>query len=157
MQSKRTRKHCSSLLLRLAQYLVKLECHFSWQAHHFGKFWGRAAARNAVFFHTKCFAKMGGVSSPKMTDHARIFGVYATKSYMPTSLQLQHMLPLPQKTHTTTSPKAATATEETTLYSSLLFSKSLLYSTILYSTLLSSTLLSSTLLYIYVYIYIYSP
>ena len=50
----------------LAQHLVKLECHFSWQAHHFGKFWGRAGA-------TECVAKMGGVSSPKMTDQARMF------------------------------------------------------------------------------------
>ena len=65
------------------------------------------------------------------------------------------------KTHTTTSPNAATATRKNTLYYSLLFSNSLLYSTILYSTLLYSPLLYSTLLctytHVYIYIHIYSP
>ena len=38
-----------------AQYLVKLECDFSWQAQHFGTFWeiAGAGARNVVFFNTK--------------------------------------------------------------------------------------------------------
>ena len=48
-----------------AQYLVKLECHFSWQAQHAEKFWEKAGARNVALFHTKCVAKMGGVSSSK--------------------------------------------------------------------------------------------
>ena len=36
-----------------AQYLVKLECDFSWQAQHFVTFWEIAGARNVVFFNTK--------------------------------------------------------------------------------------------------------
>ena len=36
-----------------AQYLVKLECDFSWQVHRLVTFWEIAGARNAVFFHTK--------------------------------------------------------------------------------------------------------
>ena len=32
-----------------AQYLVKLERHFSWQAHRFLKFWEIAGARHVVF------------------------------------------------------------------------------------------------------------
>ena len=36
-----------------AQYLVKLECHFSWQGQHFVQFWEVAGARNVVFFNTK--------------------------------------------------------------------------------------------------------
>ena len=36
-----------------AQYLVKLECDFSWQAQHLVTFWEIAGARNVVFFHTK--------------------------------------------------------------------------------------------------------
>ena len=36
-----------------AQYLVKLECDFSWQAQHLVTFWGIAGARNVVFFNTK--------------------------------------------------------------------------------------------------------
>ena len=35
------------------QYLVKLECDFSWQAQHFVTFWEIAGARNVVFFNTK--------------------------------------------------------------------------------------------------------
>ena len=50
---------------RQAQYLVKLECDFSWQAQHFGQFWEIAGARNVVFFHTKGVSKMGRVRSPK--------------------------------------------------------------------------------------------
>ena len=38
---------------RQAQYLVKLECDFSWQAQHFVTFWEIAGARNVVFFNTK--------------------------------------------------------------------------------------------------------
>ena len=48
-----------------AQYLVKLECDFSWQAQHLVAFWEIAGARNVVFFHTKCVSKMGRVRSPK--------------------------------------------------------------------------------------------
>ena len=36
-----------------AQYLLKLECDFSWQAQHFVTFWEIAGARNVVFFNTK--------------------------------------------------------------------------------------------------------
>ena len=36
-----------------AQYLVKLECDFSWQAQHFVTVWEIAGARNVVFFNTK--------------------------------------------------------------------------------------------------------
>ena len=36
-----------------AQYLVKLECDFSWQAQDFVTFWEIAGARNVVFFNTK--------------------------------------------------------------------------------------------------------
>ena len=36
-----------------AQYLVKLERDFSWQAHHFVIFWEMAGPRSVVFFHTK--------------------------------------------------------------------------------------------------------
>ena len=32
-----------------AQYLVKLECHFSWQAQHFVKFW-EIAEREMLYF-----------------------------------------------------------------------------------------------------------
>ena len=48
-----------------AQYLVKLEGDFSWQAQHFGTFWEIAGARNVVFFHTKCVSKIGSGRSPK--------------------------------------------------------------------------------------------
>ena len=36
-----------------AQYLVKLECDFSWQAQHFVTFREIAGARNVVVFNTK--------------------------------------------------------------------------------------------------------
>ena len=36
-----------------AEYLVKLECDFSWQAQHFVTFWEIAGARNVVFFNEK--------------------------------------------------------------------------------------------------------
>ena len=36
-----------------AQYLVKLEGDFSWQAQHFVTFWEIAGARNVVFYNTK--------------------------------------------------------------------------------------------------------
>ena len=48
-----------------AQYLVKLQGGFSWQAQNFVTFWEIAGPRNIVFFHTKCAEKMGGVRSPK--------------------------------------------------------------------------------------------
>ena len=41
-----------------AQYLVKLESDFSWQAQHFVQFWEIAGAPNVAFFHTKCVPKM---------------------------------------------------------------------------------------------------
>ena len=40
-----------------AQYLVKLECDFSWQAQHLVTFWEIAGARNVVFFNTKSFPR----------------------------------------------------------------------------------------------------
>ena len=59
-----------------AQYLVKLECDFSWQAQDFVTFWEIAGARNVVFFHTKCVSKIGRVRSPKrrVRDDDFIFG-----------------------------------------------------------------------------------
>ena len=36
------------------QYLLKLNCHFSWQAQYSVKFGMIAGARNVVFFNTKC-------------------------------------------------------------------------------------------------------
>ena len=36
-----------------AQYLVRLEGDFSWQAQHIVTFWERVAARNSVFYSTK--------------------------------------------------------------------------------------------------------
>ena len=84
-----TRINHASDLSWQAQYLVKLECHFSWQAQHFVKFWEIAGARNVVFFHTKCVSKMGRVRSPKRpvrhddfmlglsSDHGRILFLLA--------------------------------------------------------------------------------
>ena len=43
-----------------AQYLVKLERDFSWQAQHFVTFWEIAGAPNVVLFNTK--------SSPRSDD-----------------------------------------------------------------------------------------
>ena len=43
-----------------AQYLVKVECDFSWLAQRFVKFWEIAGARNVVFFNTK--------SSPRLDE-----------------------------------------------------------------------------------------
>ena len=40
-----------------AQYLVKLECDFSWQAQHLVTFWEIAGARNVLFFNTKSFPR----------------------------------------------------------------------------------------------------
>ena len=39
------------------QYLVKLECDFSWQAQHFVQFWEIAGARNVVFFIQNAFPR----------------------------------------------------------------------------------------------------
>ena len=36
-----------------AQFLLKLERDFSWQAHHFVTFWEIAGARKVVFFNAK--------------------------------------------------------------------------------------------------------
>ena len=60
-----------------AQYLVKLDCDFSWQGQHFVQFWEIAGARNVVFFHTKCVSKMGRVRSPKrrVRDDDFLFGL----------------------------------------------------------------------------------
>ena len=78
------RMNHQSLFSWQAQYLVKLECHFSCHAQHFVKFWEIARVRNVVFFQTKCVSKMGRVRSPKRrvrdddfivglsSDHARI-------------------------------------------------------------------------------------
>ena len=41
------------------QYLVKLDCQFSWQVQHFVKIWEIAGVQSVVFFHTKCASKMG--------------------------------------------------------------------------------------------------
>ena len=43
-----------------AQYLLKLECDFSWQAQHFVTFWEIAGARNVVFFNTKSSPRSDG-------------------------------------------------------------------------------------------------
>ena len=48
-----------------AQYLVKLEGDFSWQAQHFVIFWELAAARNVVFYNTKSSPRSGPGRSPK--------------------------------------------------------------------------------------------
>ena len=34
---------------RQAQYLVKVECYFSWQAQHFVKFWEMVSAKRCIF------------------------------------------------------------------------------------------------------------
>ena len=47
-----------------AQYLVKLECDFSWQAQHFVTFLEIAGARNVVFFNEK--------SSPRWSLKRRV-------------------------------------------------------------------------------------
>ena len=39
--------------------LMKMECHFPWQAQHFVQFWEMAGALNVLFFHKKCVSKMG--------------------------------------------------------------------------------------------------
>ena len=43
-----------------AQYLVKVECDFPWQAQHFVTFWEIAGARNVVFFNTKLSPRSHG-------------------------------------------------------------------------------------------------
>ena len=48
-----------------AQYLVKLECDFSWQAQHLVTFWEIAGARNCCIFQYKIVFKVGRVRSPK--------------------------------------------------------------------------------------------
>ena len=40
-----------------AQYLVKLECDFSWRAQHWVTFWEIAGARNVAFFNTKSWSR----------------------------------------------------------------------------------------------------
>ena len=91
-----------SHFLSHAQYLVKLGCHFSWQAQHFVRFWEIAGARNVLVFHTKCVSKMGRVRSPKRrardddfmlgswSDHARIIlesSLYWRKQFKDFSLK----------------------------------------------------------------------
>ena len=67
-----------------AQYLVKLECDFSWQAQDFVTFWEIVGARNVVFFHTKCVSKIGRVGSPKrrVRDDDFIFGSCSNRLYI---------------------------------------------------------------------------
>ena len=43
-----------------AQYLVKLEFDFSWQAQHLVTFWEIAGTRNVVFFNTKSCSRSDG-------------------------------------------------------------------------------------------------
>ena len=43
-----------------AQYLVKVECDFLWQAQHFATFWEIAGARNVVFFYTESSPRSHG-------------------------------------------------------------------------------------------------
>ena len=59
-----------------AQYLVRLEGDFSWQARHFLTFWEIAGARNVVFYNNKIVSKMGRVRSPKrrVRDDDFVFG-----------------------------------------------------------------------------------
>ena len=42
-----------------AQYLVKCESDFSWQAQHFVTFWEIAGTRNVVFYNTKSSSENG--------------------------------------------------------------------------------------------------
>ena len=44
----------SFLVVGAAQYLVKLKCHFSWQAQCSVKFGMIDGVRNVVFFNGKC-------------------------------------------------------------------------------------------------------
>ena len=60
-----------------AQYLVKLDCHFSF-------FRGRFTA----FFHTKCIDEMGQVSSPKRRVQDDDFMVGSGSEYRPIMLGL---------------------------------------------------------------------
>ena len=64
-----------------AQYLVRLNCHFSCQAQYFVKFGMIAGPRNVVFVHTKCSGRARRVTSVceagcgltgSWSDHARI-------------------------------------------------------------------------------------
>ena len=48
-----------------AQYLVRLEGDFSWQAQHFGTFWEIAGARTVVFYNTKASPRWDRGRSPK--------------------------------------------------------------------------------------------
>ena len=43
-----------------AQYFVKLQFDFSWQAQHLGTFWEIAGTRNVVFFNTKSCSRSDG-------------------------------------------------------------------------------------------------
>ena len=57
-----------------AQYLVRLECDFLWQAQHFVQFWEIAGRGNVIFFHTECVSKMGRVRSPKRSNRLSFGG-----------------------------------------------------------------------------------
>ena len=71
-----------------AQYLVKLECHFSWQAA-FCEILGDSRSAKCCIFHTTCVCKMRRVRSPKRrvrdddfmvglsSEHARIVFILA--------------------------------------------------------------------------------
>ena len=48
-----------------AQYLVRLEGDFSWQAQHVGTFWEIAGARTVVFYNTKASPRWDRGRSPK--------------------------------------------------------------------------------------------
>ena len=46
--------HVRAIFLWQAQYLVKFNCHLSWQVQHLGKFGMIAGAPTVVFSNTKC-------------------------------------------------------------------------------------------------------
>ena len=54
-----------------AQSLVKLECHFPWQARHFLKFWEIAGAPNVVIFHAKKMRRQDGTGKLSEAAGAR--------------------------------------------------------------------------------------
>ena len=76
-----------------AQYLLKLECDFSWQAQHFVTFWEIAGARNVAF----CIEKYN--MSP--SNHSKF----------------HEILCLPRKVHDgSTSPNTVPATQSDTCH-----------------------------------------
>ena len=60
-----------------AQYLVRLEGDFSWQAQHFVTFWEIAGDAKCCILQYKIVSKMGRVRSPKrrVRDDDFVFGL----------------------------------------------------------------------------------